>query len=694
MRQFYSGMLCLFAIATLSWAADLPVEVSWIGNSVGGVDGMAVQNFADAVLVRPDGRVYVNSMWDESGRECGFYQDNKVVGKAEHLHGWGRSGGYAVAANNSYIYIGMSISGDDGGNTRLNKNNLRNTPDPNHIWYGVQRYDKKGVRVPFSSGHGTLGTILQISSGSRIREGEPYSGQHVYGLWATEAELFVSDTQNNLIKVYDAGTMAFLREFPFTRPGAIVSDKNNSLWIVQRADEQSPAQLIEYSMAGVNQNRRILLGAGVEATGLAYDNFNNANRLMVFDQGADQNVKFYSLDQLKGETAGISETFGVTGGYLSGPPEKRGTTGPLRFANPAGGGVDREGNLYVVNLQVGSSGIQIEKYRRDGGLLWSLQGNCFVDTAVVDPDDETHVYTKDEHYVMDYSQPAGKQWKMVGYTVDRLAAPDDPRLGLNVKGTSRWITHVQQVVRMDGKLFLVTSPMHTNSLSGTIQFYKFNRQTHGEIALMSTRFKRKHASSWGTWIDSRNHVWEASVSRGIWKVPFTGVDANGDPTFGYEQRQAFAMPAPLTEIYRIVVDAAGNAYLSGYTAEQKWDGKWKTVGKVLCRYDNFENGKPTAPRWQIVLDWDSRPTSYVVEGDYVFVVSAVGRGAVWVYRAEDGQFVGKMMPDESVGGLKRTGWVDVPYGVSAHRRANGEYLVFVEEDFFAKVLMYRWKPAQ
>ena len=31
-------------------------------------------------------------------------------------------------------------------------------------------------------------------------------------------------------------------------------------------------------------------------------------------------------------------------------------------------------------------------------------------------------------------------------------------------------------------------------------------------------------------------------------------------------------------------------------------------------------------------------------------------------------------------------------GITAHRRKDGEYLVFVEEDYKAKALLYRWRP--
>ena len=54
--------------------------------------------------------------------------------------------------------------------------------------------------------------------------------------------------------------------------------------------------------------------------------------------------------------------------------------------------------------------------------------------------------------------------------------------------------------------------------------------------------------------------------------------------------------------------------------------------------------------------------------------------------------MGVFDPGETVGGNKNTGWMDVMTGITAHRRNDGEYLVFVEEDYKAKVLLYRWKP--
>jgi hypothetical protein len=37
-----------------------------------------------------------------------------------------------------------------------------------------------------------------------------------------------------------------------------------------------------------------------------------------------------------------------------------------------------------------------------------------------------------------------------------------------------------------------------------------------------------------------------------------------------------------------------------------------------------------------------------------------------------------------------SGWIDIPYALRAYGRSNSEYVVFVEEDAKAKVIMYRF----
>ncbi len=79
-------------------------------------------------------------------------------------------------------------------------------------------------------------------------------------------------------------------------------------------------------------------------------------------------------------------------------------------------------------------------------------------------------------------------------------------------------------------------------------------------------------------------------------------------------------------------------------------------------------------------------------GEFAFTGGWKERGRVHVNRLSDGGEVGVFEPGPTVGGIENTGWIDILTGITAFRRSSGEYLVFVEEDYKAKVLMYRWHP--
>ena len=73
-------------------------------------------------------------------------------------------------------------------------------------------------------------------------------------------------------------------------------------------------------------------------------------------------------------------------------------------------------------------GTVLRKFSPDGKMLWELYGLCFVDLACADPaTDGRDVWGIQEHYVMDYTKPAGREAKWIGYSLDRHRYPDDPR---------------------------------------------------------------------------------------------------------------------------------------------------------------------------------------------------------------------------------------------------------------------------
>jgi hypothetical protein len=75
-----------------------------------------------------------------------------------------------------------------------------------------------------------------------------------------------------------------------------------------------------------------------------------------------------------------------------------------------------------------------------------------------------------------------------------------------------------------------------------------------------------------------------------------------------------------------------------------------------------------------------------VPGNRIFAVTMQNPVFVISWDATTGEEVIQMTLGEEVYG--QSGWVDIPYGLRSFQRSDGEYLVFVEEDWKAKVIVY------
>ncbi|HEY0075631.1 MAG TPA: hypothetical protein VGB77_16145 [Abditibacteriaceae bacterium] len=71
----------------------------------------------------------------------------------------------------------------------------------------------------------------------------------------------------------------------------------------------------------------------------------------------------------------------------------------------------------------------------------------------------------------------------------------------------------------------------------------------------------------------------------------------------------------------------------------------------------------------------------MIARDALFKELKWSNGPIEVFRASDGQSVGYMEPGE-----------DIRECLRAHQRQDGEYIVFLEDDYKAKILLYLWKP--
>jgi len=693
-----TGVIVTIGIATYLTASggSTTYKTSWIGNTFGGGNKW-VQIQVSSMYVAPDGTVYTNSGWDEGDREVGIYKNGDVIGKADDTHGWGRGGGVAVTADKKYLYVAMqqSQSGSPG----------EDYPPSGTNWHCVRRYNLSGKPAPFSGGRGWDKSMLIVSTKKQVT-----------GLATKEGELYVSDPANNQVHVYNTDTMQELRSFSVASPGQIAVDRQGKLWIIQSKNGNTPARIVHYSNQGNLLPEEI--NDVVKPTAIAV---NNQGRLLVAENGPRQQVLIYDITK----APVLSSTFGIKGGIYAGIP---GEVKDGKLYGLSGVGTDAGGNIYIGIDGFNRSGVDLRKFSPSGALQWRLLGLEFIDNADVDAaTDGVHVFTKHEHFVMDYTKPAGKQWTYKGYTLNPFKYPQDPRL--HTAPDAPWFRHIK------GKPFLFLTNMYEDQL----QIYRFQKATDGEIAIPSGMFvistaegKPLFSGNWpphqpdsgewiwrdsngngafdsseydrskdypylgGWWVDSKGDVWKTLRTQdgvGIRHYPLQGLDAKGNPIYTYQSMEKQKTPNIFTDMRRIeYYPETDTMFLSGFTKDHPAVGDDAgIVGSEIVRFDNWSKGNRT-PRWRTVIPHDTtgkrevQTAAISVAGDYVFAVT-VKTKEVYVYKAATGAQVQKLNPGPEV--AQESGWVDIPYGIRAFRRSNGEYLVFVEEDEKAKVIMYQ-----
>ena len=693
-----AGVIVTTIGITTDWAITgtptLTYKTSWIGNTFGS-GNLRVQNNIEAMYVAPDGTVYTNSHWDEAGMEAAIYKDGKVIGAIGDTHGWSRGGGKAVTANSKYIYIAMT----QGSRGKTDED----YPPEGTTWHCVRRYDLSGKPAPFPNGRGWDKSMLITSTKNEIT-----------GLATVESELYVSDSAANQIRVYDPDTMKELRSFTVANPGAITIDPQKNLWIIQSKNGGNPAKILHYSQSGKQLPQQI--ADIVEPTAIAVD---HQGKLLVAENGPRQQMLIYDI---KDQPVQVG-SFGSKGGIYAGVA---GEVRDLKLYGLTGVGTDTSGNIYINSDGFNKSGTDLRKFSPSGKLIWRSLGLIFVDNADADPKtDGGDLFTKQEHYLMNYSKPAGKQWTYKAYTLNGFKYPQDPRLHTSPDGTF--------VRRIQGKPFLYLTDMYSSFL----QIYRFNPATDGKIAIPAGMFVGTNSAdkpfltgNWpphqpekgewiwrdrngngkfekneydtskdypyigGWWVDSKGDVWKALRTQdGIRHYPLQGIDAKGNPIYNYSLMQKQTTPKIFNDLRRLeYFPETDTMYLSGFTVDHPAFGDdTGVVGSEIARFDNWNQGNRT-PRWRIVIPYDTTGKHEVstaamsVAGDNVFAVT-VKTAEVYVYNAKTGVQVQQLKPGPEVG--SESGWIDIPYGIRAFRRSNGEYLVFVEENWKGKVIMYR-----
>ncbi len=679
----------------------LQYTTTWVGNTFGGGSNW-VQNAAEDLTVLPDGTCVVGSFWDEAGREVGIYRLGQPVGRCQRTH---MRGGKATTASSKYIFYANTAARPDQPPVKAGE-----APREKAICYfGVSRFDLTGRPAPFPGGQ------MPERHMAVLREDLDNHDLVPRGLATDGVSLFLADTLSNRVVVFDAESMKQLRSFPVDHPERLADDAQGRLWIIPTGGRSVRA----FKTEGVPLNQELPLPPDGIASSVAAA---PDGSLLVTDNGKHQQVLRY---EQRGESWVLSHRIGVDGGIYA-PPDP-GATGPWRFCGPTGAGMDARGRLYVAcNVPRGGTVLRAFAPKtgqprwdapNDWTLEWELLGLEFVDVADAHPETNgTDLFTADDRYAFEPGAASGRGWRWIAHTLDPFRFPDDPRLHLpslqcgtsvRVLGGKTFLCQrgmwqgVLGFYRMEGNtavpsVLLSAGPLREKNWSAKGQPAKgrwFWRDLDGDGQTSGSEFQSTDGPTgefWASNVDARGDIWQAGRQSGIWRWSYRGLDARGNPIHDL-QAQHWPMPAPFTEILRTEYDPTTDSLLlTGLTADRPMSGgEWGTVGTVVIRYDEWS--RQPKQRYRIDLPYQPEKRFMVslhTAGDLIFVVECKS-AEVEVYHRENGQRLGSMKPGPEVHG--ESGWIDFRDALRATRLSNGDYLVLVEEDFKAKILVYELK---
>lgn len=691
-------------------------RVDWVGNSFPGTKIISnkarrhVQQQIEDIFVTPEGIVYSNSRWDERFAQASAYQDGKQTLIMEKMLGWGRKGGYAVTADRDYVYV--AVEERNINRSRLNRYANPVYPQPQQVWYSVRRYNAKTGKVAgFNQGHGIDGGSIVINTDSG----------HIQGLAIYQQRLYVSDTANNQIKVYDLNNLTQQPIFSWSvdNPGKLAFDLNGNLWVVRHQTNQ----IISFTPDGQLQ-KQITLPANSIASDIAINN----QQLLVTDIGQEQNIKIYDNIATQPQYKG---NLGEIGGIFAGDTGK---FAPLKFYQPKGVGTDKQGNIYVAQdawASVGGGGAIIESYKPDKTLAWRVHSLEFMSSLDIDYT-EQKLYSKERVYNFNPDQKSGATTTYEGITLNPQQFPDDPRIHDHFTG-------VELHYFADNPILFMLQRM-----GRSIALYRFDKENYGETAIPYAMFYtvRHKDLKWNTnqpknkewiWIDKNLNGqfdkdeftvnpsvvkgtfpittgWYVAPNGTIWTVAKTLIrkfspleSATGYPVWN-PNFQEFKIPDPFVEVRRVLYDSASDSmYLTGYTPDAPYTGEWKAMGKAIARFDNWSSS-PTL-QWIRETPWyynnnspREKPVAIDIAGDYVFIgLESTGKqdsidkqSTVFVYDKAQGNYIGSMQHKGKVAPIM----LDKMTGLNAKKTADGNYLIFLEDAAYARSIIFHWNPQQ
>lgn len=670
----------------------LKYTTTWMGNSYGGPEW--VQKDGMGMGVGPDGACFMPAAWDEDGKGIGIYKDGKATGLVPGIS----SSQGAAAVGERYAYVALSKNGLNG----LGRVNLDGSPA---AWPGSDNF------VPIGKGW---------QAGAAL-------GKEV---------LYATDRAENTIHVIDLNTKKEKLRFPCEKPWRMTVDKEGNLWVISGQDEWpllfvNHPKIIQYAPDGKPTGKAIT--ADVDgANALAVD---GKGRLLV--AGPHHQVVKYDISKA---TPVVVDALGVKEGIYAGATPGR--MGADRLAFLWGVGVDAQDDIYTFSrYPSGGGGADLRKYSPAGKLQWWLVSTQFMDLADVDPaseqGDKLDIYTRDEHFALDLSKGPGREWTWKGYTVDPKY--DDGRVDSKYDYCGMSALATPRVVRLEGRLYLylfsakpfmciyrqgpgeVLLPssiidfmryFQRYSLPGEPHFIKWPvvqpkesrwvwRDTNGDGMIQSAEYETDPLILYmdnTLCVDSKGDLWIKGFDeknwQAMWHWPLAGFDKALNPIYHPKEMKRIPFPPELKDCGGLEYDAPADVmYAAGKTKEHP--ETHGGLGSEIIRYDHWSKPEERKVHCRMVLphskNEDEDLRGMAVAGGRVFCNRRY-KGLVFVYDADTGEKLGEMSAGPEVHG--EHGWPDIDYSLRAYERKNGETLLFIEDDWKSKIILYRLLPKQ
>jgi hypothetical protein len=536
-------------------------------------------------------------------------------------------------------------------------------------------------------------------------------GKIITGLFAKGGKLYVSNFSDGKIHVYDIATMTEDRSWSCPDPTRLTVDRTGKVWVLKwdSASTQKPqAGSIWWGEKIVSFSSTAIPGPEItdfdKPLALAV---NNGGQLLV--GGLKQHSQIWIYD-IKGTPSKVG-TFGAQGGIFSGAEGAFTNSAKLHWIKSIA--VDASDSIYTGCTYGTFWGNCIEKWNPTGVLQWRLFAGTSLDSAGLDPDNDTEVYSKYHHYSLDYSKTVpGTEWSLKGFTVNRFDYPNDPRVDQNSDVGSRSLG--AGAWRIGGKLFVGRSSQE----GYRFELYRQETATDGEVLVPSfqmgaggdefNHFYNPHTKTWAQKPKKDgiyNQYWNIAKNGDLFTIgdpqtiihyKYGGLDEHRNPIWAATNASA-SVVSEFKPARRLVYDSDADVM---YMAGDVKDGNWGSFLRVK-KFTDWSKGNRRASYTAELPYRDKEyagnsnygggdPITFSVAGGYIFI--GYGMGHVRILTKVDGKLVGTLR--QNVNGWKGSdGQVDAAYGMTVALRKNGEYVVLFENAAWANIQMYRWCPS-